>query len=161
MLLDGDDPGDFAAGSILRAGELDLEVRSARPYRDRGLIVAFVGVTDRNHAEALRGLVLMGDATGCRSLEEGEFWSSDLVGLEALTPAGARLGTVTEVLTGGLQDRLVVTTPSGEEVLVPFVGEIVSDPHGGCIVIDAPEGLFPDRSGDGGPSGSAPYPGDG
>jgi len=143
VLLESDDPGDFDSGAILRAGERDLEVRSARPYRDRGLIVAFAGVTDRNAAEALRGVVLTGDAADRRSLEEGEFWSSSLVGLEAVTPAGASLGTVTEVLVGGLQDRLVVSTPSGEEVLVPFVGEIVGDPEDGCIVIDAPEGLFP------------------
>lgn len=143
VLLESDDPGDFDSGAILRAGERDLEVCSARPYRDRGLIVAFAGVTDRNAAEALRGVVLTADAADRRSLEEGEFWSSSLVGLEAVTPAGASLGTVTEVLVGGLQDRLVVSTPSGEEVLVPFVGEIVGDPEDGRIVIDAPEGLFP------------------
>ena len=143
VLRESDDPGDFDSGAILRAGERDLEVCSARPYRDRGLIVAFAGVTDRNAAEALRGVVLTVDAADRRSLEEGEFWSSSLVGLEAVTPAGAPLGTVTEVLVGGLQDRLVVSTPSGEEVLVPFVGEIVGDPEDGRIVIDAPEGLFP------------------
>ena len=142
VLLESDDPGDFDSGAILRAGERDLEVRSARPYRDRGLIVAFAGVTDRNAAEALRGVVLSGDAADRRSLGEGEFWSSDLVGLEAVTPDGVVLGRVAEVLVGGFQDRLVVTTPSGEEVLVPFVDEIVGDPEDGSIVIDAPEGLF-------------------
>jgi hypothetical protein len=37
----------------------------------------------------------------------------------------------------------VVATPTGEEVQVPFVEEIVGDPEGGRIVIDAPQGLFP------------------
>jgi len=53
------------------------------------------------------------------------------------------LGQVTRVVVGMLQDRLVVTTPSGTEVEVPFVEEIVADPVGGRIVIDPPEGLFP------------------
>ncbi|MFH1329947.1 MAG: ribosome maturation factor RimM [Actinomycetota bacterium] len=143
VLLEGDHPGDFESGSILRAGERELEVCSSRPLRDRGLIVGFAGVTDRNAAEALRGVVLTGDAADRRSLEEGEFWSSDLVGLEAVTPAGAVLGRVAEVVTGGFQDRLVVTTPSGDAVQVPFVAEIVGDPEDGRILIDPPEGLFP------------------
>jgi len=46
------------------------------------------------------------------------------------------------VVVGTLQDRLVVSTPSGAEVEVPFVEEIVADPAEGRIVIDPPEGLF-------------------
>ena len=142
MLPETGDGGDFGSGTVLRAGERDLEVRSARPYRDRGLIVAFAGITDRNAAETLRGLVLTRDGAERRALDEGEYWSSDLVGLEAVSPAGVVLGRVVEVVSGGFQDRLVVVTPSGEEVQVPFVEEIVGDPEGGRIVIDAPEGLF-------------------
>ena len=58
VLPAGDDPGDFGRGTILRAGERDLKVRSARPYRDRGLIVAFAGIRNRNEAETLRGVLL-------------------------------------------------------------------------------------------------------
>jgi 16S rRNA processing protein RimM len=143
VLSETGDGGDFGRGTLLRAGERDLEVRSARPYRDRGLIVRFAGITDRNQAETLRGLVLTRDAAERRSLDEGEFWASSLVGLEAVSPAGLVLGRVAEVITGGFQDRLVVVIPSGEEVLVPFVEQIVGDPAEGRIVIDAPEGLFP------------------
>ncbi len=135
--------GDFRRGVILRAGERDLEVGSARPYRDRGLIVGFAGITDRNAAETLRGLALTCDAAEWRSGAEGEPRSASPVGLEAVTPAGVVLGRVAEVIAG-FQERLVVVTPSGEEVQVPFVEEIVGDPEGGRLVIDAPEGLFPD-----------------
>ncbi|MBP1633281.1 MAG: rimM [Acidobacteria bacterium] len=142
MLPAGDDPDDYGRGTILRAGERDLEVRSARPYRDRGLIVAFAGIRDRNEAETLRGVLLTKSAAECRALAEGEFWSSSLIGLEAVTPGGALLGLVTGVVLGTLQDRLVVTTGSGQEVEVPFVEGMVADPAGGSIVIDPPEGLF-------------------
>ena len=143
VLPESGDGEDFGRGVLLRAGERDLEVRSARPYRDRGLIVGFAGIVDRTAAETLRGLELTRDATERRSLDGGEFWASSLVGLEAVSPTGVVLGRVAEVITGGFQDRLVVVTPSGEEVQVPFVEEIVGDPEGGRIVIDAPEGLFP------------------
>lgn len=143
VLLESGDQGDFGRGTVLRAGDGDLEVRSARPYRDRGLIVGFAGIVDRNQAETLRGMALTRDAAERRPLDEGEFWASSLVGLEAVSPAGVVLGRVAEVITGGFQDRLVVVTPSGEEVQVPFVEEIVGDPQDGYLVIDAPEGLFP------------------
>lgn len=140
----GDDPGDFERGTILRAGERDLEVRYARPYRDRGLVVAFAGVPDRDAADTLRGAILTRAAAERRAPAEGEFWSSFLVGLEAVTPGGTVLGRVSDVVVGALQDRLVITTPRGQEVEVPFVEEMVSDPAGGRIVIDPPPGLFPD-----------------
>lgn len=143
VLPSGGDPGDFARGSFLRAGERDLEVLAARPYRDRGLIVAFGGITDRNAAEGLRGAVLTRSAEDRRPLERGEFWTSSLVGLAAVTPGGAAIGRVTDVLVGGLQDRLVITTPDGVEVQVPFVEGLVGDPVGGSIVVDPPGGLFP------------------
>lgn len=144
MLPSGGDPGDLAPGSRLWAGERELEVASARPYRNRGLIVAFTGIRDRNAAESLRGAILTREAGTRRALAEGEFWSSSLMGLEAVTPGGAVLGRVIDVRVGRLQDRLVVITPAGAEVEVPFVGEMVSNPAGGRIVIDAPGGLFPD-----------------
>lgn len=143
MLPSGDDPSDFNRGAVLRAGERELEVLSARPYRDRGLLVAFVGVTDRNAAEELRGAVLTGEASGRRRLGEGEFWSSSLVGLEAVRPDGRVLGRVIEVIAGDFQDRLVVMTTSGNEVHVPFVQEFAGDPDEDRIVIDPPDGLFP------------------
>lgn len=144
MVPDGGDSGDFAPGVALRAGDYDLEVQRARPYRDRGLIVAFAGIDDRDSAETLRGLLLTRPAAGRRASGEGEFRASALVGLEAVAPGGMVLGRVVDVVTGGLQDRLVVVTSRGDEVQVPFVEQMVSDPAGGRIVIDAPEGLFPE-----------------
>ena len=38
----------------------------------------------------------------------------------------------------GPQDRLVVETPDGARVEVPFMNDLVGDPEDGKIVIDAP-----------------------
>lgn len=139
----GDDADRFAVGATLRteAGS-DLVVRSVAPYRDRGLIVGFAGVGDRTAAEALRGSTVTVDESERRSLGDGEFWPEQLVGLEVMSPDGRSLGRVTAVDLGTAQDRLVVATEGGCEVLVPFVDDIVGDPEDGRIVVDAPEGLF-------------------
>ena len=46
---------------------------------------------------------------------------------------------------GVAQDRLVVTTPEGDDVAVPFVAELVPsiDPEAGTVTLDPPGGLFP------------------
>lgn len=138
-----DDPDRFAVGSPLVTDRgLDLVIRASRPYRDRGLILAFEGIKDRNAAEELRGSLLTIALDDRRELGEDEFWTEDLVGLEVVDPDGMRLGEVVAVDLGAAQDRLVVRTDEGDDVLVPFVDEIVSDPVDGRLVVDAPAGLF-------------------
>lgn len=143
FLPDTDDRGWFVVGSIVRTTSgLDLVITFVAPYRDRGLILGFEGVIDRSGAESLRGSILTVDAIDRRPLDDGEFWPEDLVGLEAVTPFGEHLGVVSGVEPGTAQDRVVVTSPTGAEILVPFVDDFVGDPEDGRIVIDAPEGLF-------------------
>jgi len=54
-------------------------------------------------------------------------------------------GTVTDLEPGVAQDRLVVTTPEGDDVAVPFVAALVPaiDPEAGTVTLDPPGGLFP------------------
>ena len=144
MLPSTDDLGRFAPGERLITNDgRELVVVSSQPYRDRGLLVRYEGCERRTDAEALRGLSLTISASERRSLEDGEYWEDDLVGLTALDPNGVVLGKVARLEYGPGQDRLVVSTSNEVEVLVPFVSDIVDDPSGdGTIVINAPEGLF-------------------
>jgi 16S rRNA processing protein RimM len=86
--------------------------------------------------------VLHVDPADRRSLDDDEFWADDLVGLTAVNPDGAVLGRVSGVDLGDAQDRLIVTTPEGTEVLVPFVDPIVGEVGDDTVVVDPPEGLF-------------------
>lgn len=138
-----DDLDRFAAGvPFVTDRGLALVVRAARPYRDRGLILAFEGVSHRNAAEELRGSLLTIAPDDRRDLSDDEFWPEDLVGLAVVDPEGVRLGEVVGVEFGAAQDRLVLRSEAGDEVLVPFVEDIVSGPSDGRLVVDAPEGLF-------------------
>ena len=138
-----DDRSRFAPGSRLVSTEgREFVVADSHPYRDRGLVLAFVGVADRNTAETLRGTVLWGDAADRRSLEPGEFWADQLTGLVAVAPDGSVLGRVSGVDHGVGQDRLIVVTPEGSTVLVPFVSALVGEPTDGTIEIQDPGGLF-------------------
>ena len=139
---ESDDPERFAAGATLfTADGRTMLVASSRPYRDAGFLIRFEGIEDRNTAEALRGTILTAPTSTRRTLDENEFWASDLVGLTAVDPAGRVLGTVVDVDLGP-QDRLVIEGANGAQILVPFVSDLVDDPEGETIVVRPPEGLF-------------------
>lgn len=109
------------------------------------LLLSFEGVSDRDAAEALRGVLL--EAEIDEDDEEPDAWfDHQLVGLAAVDPAGRALGEVVAVEHPGSQDRLVVRRPDGARRLVPFVAALVPtvDVAGGRVVIDAPAGLIED-----------------
>ena len=89
---------------------------------DKGFQIAFEGTDTRDAAEEIRGAEVM--VKGRRALEEGEFWPEDLVGLEARSTQGDRLGVVVGVVAGLAQDRLVVLG-EGSTFEVPFVNDLV------------------------------------
>jgi 16S rRNA processing protein RimM len=141
-----DEPEErFAPSAVLfvdtPAGSL---VVSRTHWHSGRLLVTFLGVEDRNGAEALRGLLLHVD----RDVDEvpddpEEFYDSSLVGCLVEMMDGTAIGEVADVAHLPSQDLLVVV--SGEhEVLVPFIAEFVPsvDVAGRRIVIDPPPGLL-------------------
>ena len=143
-----DDPESrFPGGAVLRTeppGLGPLTVDRARP-RPGGLIVSFVGVTDRPGADRLRGTLLVVDPSELPELDDpDEFYDHQLFGLAAALADGTPIGTVTDVIHAPGSELLVVRLAAGGEALVPFVRAIVPsvDVAGGRLVVDPPPGLF-------------------
>lgn len=137
----------FASGSVLvtepaRVGP--LTVAAARWHSGR-LLLSVAGVSDRNGAEALRGVVLSAEVPDDEVAEDPEeFLDHQLRGLAVRTVEGAEVGVVDDVIHLPGQDLLGVRRPDGREALVPFVAEMVPevDVDAGFLVIDPPPGLL-------------------
>lgn len=147
-----DDPDQrFASGTVLRLkprgreqGTRDVVVESARPHGGR-LLVRLRDVSDRDGADALRGGLFVVDSAELPPISEpDEFYDHQLEGLTVRTVDGAEVGSVTEVLHTGAGELLSVRAAEGRDVLVPFVGAIVTSVSltDGVIEIDPPEGLL-------------------
>lgn len=123
-----------------------LTVQRTRWHQSR-LLVTFAELPDRTTAEVVRGLTLVTDVDVAEGPEDPEeFYDHQLVGLAMLTTDGRPVGEVTEVVHGAGHDLLVVRTPGGGEVLVPFVSALVPvvDVAGGRVeVTDLPGLLSP------------------
>lgn len=120
-------------------GEVRYEVAHARAVRG-AFLLRLAGLTDRNQAEALRGLPVSVDRS-LVPLEEGEVFLADLVGCQAVLPDGTPWGEIVAIESGP-QDRLVVH--HGEmERLLPFVPPFIEsiDVEAGRVVVTPPEGL--------------------
>jgi 16S rRNA processing protein RimM len=136
----------FAKGSRLDTDPVGigpLTVATSR-WHSSELLVRFEGVDDRDAAAELGGTWLLADSATFAPLDDpDEFRDGDLIGLAVRTVDGAAVGTVDNVLHSG-QDVLVIKSPDGREVMVPFVLPLVPevDVSSGYLVIDPPEGLL-------------------
>ena len=105
-----------------------------------GFLTALEGIEDRDLAGSLRGSELLLGREELDAPEEGEFYVGDLVGLEAYDEAGARVGSVADILETPAHEVLAVQDYD-EEIYVPFTFEHVPkvDLEGGRIVVRLPE----------------------
>lgn len=114
----------------------------------KGVLVARMsGITTKEEADALKGVELYADRAVMPALPDDEFYHADLIGLAVADTGGAALGTVRHVMETAGGDLLEITVPGASDtVLVPFTRAVVPtvDLAAGRIVVDPPEGLFPD-----------------
>ena len=105
--------------------------------RDSGkmAVARIEGVGDRGAAEALRGSLLEVDRDALPSLDEGEYYHVDLIGLAAVDGEGTPVGTVVAVENFGASDLLEVELDGGKRSLIPF-REGIADLVEGRIVLD-------------------------
>ncbi len=142
-----DPRGIGAYGPLATADGRTFEVASLRaaagPASDM-LVVRFKGIADRNAAEGLNGVELSVPRDRLPPAEEDEYYHADLIGLAAIAPDGAELGTVIAVHNYGAGDLLEIAPKRGETVLVPFTRAVIPevDPAGGRVTVDPPAGLF-------------------
>lgn len=120
-----------------------LKVRPLRRQKDM-VIARIDGVSDRDAAARLTNLELFADRARLPAPEEDEFYQADLIGLEAVTLAGERIGHIVAVPDYGAGDLLDIARDSQPNALVPFTRAIVPevDIAGGRVVVDPPAGLL-------------------
>ena len=123
------------------AGARRFQVKVVRALRDDLVVARIEGVASREAAAALTGLELFARREQLPPPGLEEFYYDDLVGLEAISPAGAALGRVTAVLDHGAGAILEITpVGAGEPLMLPFTREVAPeiDFAAGRIVVAPP-----------------------
>jgi len=120
-----------------------FNVEAARMHKARP-VVKLAGVSSISEAQALAGKEMRIPTSELISLPDGSFYHFEISGLRVNDRNHGFIGTAEKLLTTGGTDVLVVRSPDGEELLLPFCSEICRriDLDSGCIEVDAPEGLI-------------------
>jgi 16S rRNA processing protein RimM len=122
---------------------LRLSVEHHWFHKER-VILKFEGFDTMTAAQNLAGGRLVIGEAELEPLAEGEFFEHQVIGSEAVTSQGRRLGHVTRLMRTGGNDLLVLEGDDGRERLIPFADEICTDVDVGAklITIDPPDGLL-------------------
>ncbi len=134
-------------GSIWR----EVSVEQAKLHNDV-LLVKLAGINDRDVAFSLKGQQIAVPRDALPEPDEGEYYWSDLIGLQVTNTDGVDFGKITQVFETGANDVLVVretqaTLVKGKdgklreeyrERLIPFTSEAVPEVNlqAGSVLVD-------------------------
>lgn len=98
-----------------------FEIEALRAAKDH-FVARIAGVSDRDAAEKLRNIELYIPRARLPKIEEADtFYHADLVGLDAVTPDGARVGTVHALHNFGAGDIIeIAPAEGGDPLMLPF-----------------------------------------
>jgi 16S rRNA processing protein RimM len=135
-------PEDVATYGPLtdESGARPFEIVAARAT-PKGVVARIKGIADRNAAEALKGVALYVERARLPAAGASEFYLADLIGLEAIDPAGKTVGRIVGVPNYGAGDLLEIRLAgSANTELIPFTETYVPkvDAAAGRIVVILP-----------------------
>ena len=123
--------------------ERPVNILSCRPHQGR-LLLTIEGVTDRDAADALRGMEVVVRAEDMPELDEGEVYLHEIVGYDVVLLDGSKVGVLESFMDIPGQDVWVIRAPDGKEILLPAHEETVPeiDATARRITINPPPGLL-------------------
>jgi len=138
------EPGAIGAyGALTDKGRTNVFVlERLRPLRDNMVVVKVKGIETRSAAAMLTGVEIFARRGQLPEPGEDEFYYDDLVGLEAVTREGKRLGAVAALSNYGAGDILEIAPDGGGETLLfPFNRQVAPaiDFDRGRILLELPD----------------------
>jgi len=127
----------------LKKQETELEIEEVK-YQKNMVLVKFKGIETVEAAEKLRNAYVEIDRKDAISLEEGEYFIADLLGLDVLVDTGEKLGVLDDIFNTGSNDIYVVKNELGKQFLLPYIDDVVKDIdiENGKITVHLIEGLI-------------------
>lgn len=119
-------------------------IENVRPEGRTHFSLKFEGIEDRNAADALRGLSIFLPYDSLETLQEGEYYWEDLIGLSVVTEDGTPLGQIEGIFPTGSND-VYVCKEGGREILLPAIAEVIRsvDIQAGTVVVRLLKGMEP------------------
>ena len=127
-----------------REGVRELEVERAR-INGKYVTVKFKGLDRIEDVERFRGRELMVPREDAIDLDAGEYYTSDLIGMEVKDEDGKLLGHIVNVFGTGANDVYEMERADGKEtILLPAIKDCILsvDIEGGVMKVHMMDGLM-------------------
>ena len=140
--LMSDLPGRFDVGRELLIDRLPYLIADSRQTGPSTRLILLEGIPTRHRASSLTGKYLSAHPEDGVSLEEGEYYHYQLIGMKVITEQGEDLGEIQEILETGSNDVYIVQG-GGSELLIPATVQVVIavDVAAGSMLVRLPDGL--------------------
>jgi 16S rRNA processing protein RimM len=128
---------------VERAGSRSSEVIEFSRAHKNQFLIKLAGIDNIDDARAWVGSTLFVEAQALQSLEAGEYYHYQVIGFDVLRVDGAKVGTITSIMsTPGTE--LYVVQGAKKEHLIPAVKEFIEevDFTAHRIIINPPDGLL-------------------
>ncbi|CUX30491.1 ribosome maturation factor RimM [Clostridium sp. C105KSO13] len=112
---------------ILNTGkeQIPLDIENVKFFK-QFVILKFKGIDNINDIEKYKGKGLFVDRENAVSLEKGEYYIADLIGMQVFTEE-EKLGVLKDVLETGANEVYVVDSDKYGEVLIPAIRQCILD----------------------------------
>lgn len=107
-----------------REGLIQAKVAGVRYFKNL-VILKFKGINDINDVEKYKKCPLLVTREDAVPLEEGEYYITDIIGINAVSDDGVVLGTIKDVLQTGANDVYIIQTEDKKEILVPAIKQCI------------------------------------
>lgn len=115
--------GRFDSLQEVFVGEKIMQVERVKHIGGE-IFIKFLGYSDRESAKVLTNKILSVDKSQAAPLNEGEFYTFDIIGCEVFDSSGKNLGVVENVLKTGSND--VFEVRGEKNILIPALKKVVS-----------------------------------
>lgn len=123
----------FASGNkifLKLSGKYEARVvKDFKLSKKNNALLVLEGVNDRNASDALKGAEIFIEKKtaelGKDGLDDASFYYYDLIG-SAIYMHDEEFGELVDIMDAGAGDILIIKNKAGEEILIPFIDEMVS-----------------------------------
>ena len=128
----------FDKGALVK----EVVVKTHRKHKQFDLL-SFEKLEDINLIEGFKGFDIKISEDQQQDLEDGSYYYHQIIGLDAVTLDGEKIGKISEILAPGANDVWVVNRKGKKELLLPVIDDVIKkvDLEQGLVVVDLLEGL--------------------
>ena len=96
-------------------------------YQKNMVLIKFKGIETVEQAEKLRNSIVEIDRSDAIPLEEGQYFITDLIGLNVYLENGEKLGVLEDIYNTGSSDIYVVKNELGKQFLLPYIDDVIKN----------------------------------